>query len=180
MSNIHTKMRKKTHSALKGCFFWHRFIKKYKVGNDVVLFFPSSEHSCNYHALLYLEQLISHTNSASAIILTADEDVAAAAPVFSRRISHIVKISEKDAQNLLDYYSMDPFDNRLYVISLDKPFGRNADRLIGMNETTVAEIISLGVFRLPKFVEEEMPSYQGSDSVLKKFLDTSKFGEFGD
>lgn len=179
-STIRKIMHRKTCSAMRGCFIWHRLIRKYKLKNNIALFFPSTEHSCNYYALLYLEQLITHTNSGSAIILTVDEHVKIAAPFFSLRIAHVVKISEKDAQNLLDYYSLGPFDNRFYVVSLNKPFGRNADKLVGKNGTTVAEIISLAVFRLPKFIEEAPPVYSGSDPTLTEFLDTKEFSVYGD
>lgn len=178
-SNIRKIMHKKTRSAISGYFIWRRLIRKYKLKNSVVLFFPSSEHSCNYYALLYLEQLIMHTNSVSAIILTTDDRVKIAAPYFSPNIAHIVKLSDKQAQNLLDYYSLGPFDNRFFVISLDKPFGRNADKLIGKNGTTVAEVISLAIYRLPKFIEEKPPVYSGSDPTLAEFLDTKEFDVYG-
>ena len=76
---------------------------------------------------------------------------------FSPHIRNNVSISDKKANHLFGYYNLGPFDCRLYLISLDKHIRRNTDSLIRKNETFVAEIISLGIFSLPSFVEEPYP-----------------------
>lgn len=180
MKSIRRTLNKKIYGAMRGYLYWHHLVKKLKLKNNVVLFFPDIKHNWNYYALLYLEQLITYTNSSSAIILTVDKRVEIVASLFSSHISYAKTISNKDAQHLLDYCSLGPFDDRFFVISLNKPFGRNADKLIGKNGTSVAEIIALGIYRLPEFTEELLLVYRGNDSVISDFLNVKEFNIYGD
>ena len=168
-------LHRRVYSAIQGWQIWRKILKKYRPTNSVVMLFPSTDHRCNYHALLYLEQLLEQTGSNSAVLVSVDPNVIAVAHVFSQNVKGSMQISREQAEKLLCYYNMDFFDRRMVVCSLNEPYSRCADKLIGVNGTTVGEIMVLGVFGLSKYTKESVPVYRGNDPIILNFLNTKEF-----
>lgn len=166
-------------NCFQGWRFWNTLVFKYKLKNNLVLLFPSLDHRSNYYGLLYLEQLLIKTESSSALLLSVDVGVIAASKVFTTHILSADKIKQKQAEQLLCYYSLEPFDKRFFVVSMTDPYDRkNTDKLIGRNGTTIDEIMALGILRLDSYHKEKPPIYYGNDPLILKFLDTKEFAEY--
>ena len=173
--NASRELCKRIADAIQGWHLWRKILRKCKAENSIVMFFPSSDHRCNYHALQYMGQLLEQTGSSSVIIASVDPSVIVSSKVFSNKIKETMQLSQRQVEKLLRYYSVEPFDRRLIVCSLNEPYGRDTDKLIGVNGTTVGEIMTYGVFGLAKYVKEPAPVYKGNDPTILKFIDTKEF-----
>lgn len=173
-------LRHKISCAIRGQRLWHRITQKYDPKREsVAVLMPTLSHSYNYHALLYLDQLIENIGKKSAIVLSPDQSAVAAAQFFSERIRKAMVITDKQAEQLMCFYTIFPYDFLFFVASLNEPYGRTGDKIVGKNGTTVGELMALGVFKLPEFRKEIPPTYQGDDEQISRFLDTKEFDEYG-
>lgn len=159
--------------AYKGWWKWHRFVKKYHLGATKVVLLPAVNTTCNYCALLYLDEMLDEQNFENAIILSVDPIAVKAAKLFSTQILDTLVISRKTAEQLMQFYCLFEFDDRFVVASLDEPEGRTAYRLVGKNKTTVDELLAIGIYHISRFEPLEAPAYIGCDPEIKTFLDVS-------
>lgn len=163
-------MRHNLWESYRGWWLWHRLVKRYHLGRTRVILLPSGNQRYNYAALRYVDQMLERHNYDNAIFLTVDPVVEKAAGLFSENILAVETISRKKAERLMQFYCLYEFDPRFVVASLEEPNGRNAVGLIGKNGTTVEQLIAIGVYQLPEFVEESTPCYQGEDPEIQAFL----------
>lgn len=163
-------MRRNLRAALFGWWIWHRIVKRYHLGRTRVVLLPSCNRSYNYAALHYADQMLHYHNFEDVIFLSVDPTIESAAPFLCHQLRGVETISRTNAERLMQYYCLLEFDPRFIVASLDEPNGRNAKGLIGVNGTTIAELIALGVYQLPKFEREPMPEYAGEDPNVKALL----------
>lgn len=166
------KLIKKTYW---GWYIWHKIVKKYHLKKDnsktAVVLMPKSDYENSYYALLYLDRMLYLRNFSSAIVLTEDSLITAAAKEMCQSLLAVERISEKESDALLQYYSLLNFDIRFLAASLTEPSGRNGKALVGVNGITVEELVAIGVYRIVPYVQKERPVYTGNDAKLKKFMD---------
>lgn len=163
-------MRRNLIEVYRGWWFWHRLVKRYRLGHTRVVLLPGENYSYHFNALLYLDEMLSHHQYESAVILSIDTAAAKAASLFSKNILAVEQISRKQAERLMQFYCLYEFDPRFIIASLDEPNGRNAAGLIGKNGTTVAELIAIGVYQLPECLPKALPNYDGDDPAVTAFL----------
>lgn len=167
---VKKEMHRNLRTALRGWWFWHRLVKRYRLGRTRVVLLPSCNRQYNYAALRYADQMLCFHKFDDVIFLSVDPAVKTAASLLCQQLHAVEIISRKEAECLMQYYCLLDFDPRFVVGSLDEPNGRNAKGLIGVNGTTVAELIALGVYQLPKFEPEPVPKYTGEDNNVKALL----------
>lgn len=170
LRNVKKAMRRNLRRALHGWWLWHRLVKRYHLGRTRVVLLPACDNACNCAALCYADQMLRFHNFQDVIFLSVDPAVKTAAPLACQNLRAVEVLSRKNAEDLMQYYCLFEFDPRFAVGSLDEPNGRNAKGLIGVNGTTVAELVALGVYQLPEFVPQPAPEYSGSDLAVKELL----------
>lgn len=163
-------MRHNLLESYRGWWVWHRLVKRYHLGRTRVILLPSSNRAYNYAALRYVDQMLERHNYENAIFLSVDSVIQKVAGLFSKNILAVENITRKKAERLMQFYCLYEFDPRFVVASLEEPNGRNAVGLIGKNGTTVEELIAIGVYQIPDFVQEEVPCYKGTDPEIRGFL----------
>lgn len=163
-------MRRNLRIALHGWWIWHRIVKRYHLDRTRVVLLPSCNRQYNYAALRYADQMLRFHKFDNVIFLSVDSAVKNAASLLCQQLHAVEIISRKEAECLMQYYCLLDFDSRFVVGSLDEPNGRNAKGLIGVNGTTVAELVALGVYQLSKFEPEPVPEYTGEDLNIKALL----------
>lgn len=148
--NISLDIKRKFHCAVKGYFFWRRLIHQPKAKEAIIVFFPTKNESINKSGLKYLNKLITAANKKYALILSCCENMATLASVYSNNIADFILLTEEQKENLLAVCSLIAIDNRLFIVSMSDPFGRNADKLVGKRGTTVEQAIEYGALYLPR------------------------------
>lgn len=156
--------------AYKGRRWWKKLISKYQIDNTAVILMPSKNQEDNYFALLYLDQMIESRKYDNALILTYDPVVKKCAYMFSKKIIDVKYFSREKAEDLMQYYCLYEFDNRLIIASLDEPQGRNASALIDKKGITSEEIFAAGVYRLYPVTRPKLPNYVGKDEKIRRFI----------
>lgn len=161
------------------CFFgwkvWHKIIKKYNMKaaqyqKTAVILMPQNDYENSYYALLYLDRMLSLKKYSSAILLYTDALLKKAADFMCDKIRGFECITEKEANALLQYYALYPFDERFIAASLTEPNGRNGKDLLNVNGITIEELVAIGIYQIVPYVQKKRPQYNGKDLELEKFM----------
>jgi hypothetical protein len=148
---------KRFSAALKGRQMWLKLKRKYDIDNGAyVLLMPEDDCELNGQALLHIKDLLAHRKARGVIILTNKEWVIKKAKDYSDGIIAVKNISEKDIDNLLSFYELYDFSERLLVVSLTKPFGRKLFGVKGVNGVTVEDLVCICIFLIRDWVSSEV------------------------
>lgn len=167
---IQKQLRKNLLKTYQGWLKWRK-IKRKLTPQTAAILLPQNNTRDNYFALLYIDKFLEKHHFEKAVILTSDSVVVKVSDLFSKNISETLLISEKANKNILQFACLYRFDTRFFIASLTLPYGRHADRLIGVNKISYAEIFSIGVYQLDAFYKICKPQYKGNDEDIKKFLE---------
>lgn len=164
--------------AAKGWLVFHNVVHKFqRRGTEYVVLFPESHNKCSYYTLLYLDKYLEKHYANRVIVLTVDDIIAKAAPLFSKRIRKIVKISMNNSRQLLQYYQLCPFDQRFLIASLSLPEGRDGLELVGKHDITLEELIVIGLLGFSEFRKLPYITYAGEDQEIADFFSCVKNAE---
>ncbi len=119
--------------------------------DDSIILFPGTDHECNFQGMRYLDTYMQRINTKRAIILTVDSFVKNSIGNYSDNISSIIEISQEQAQGFIALYQLRIFDDRFIVVSLNQPFCRNAEGMIGIKDITVEQLVAIGVYSIIPF-----------------------------
>lgn len=134
-------------NAIKGLIKWSRLDKKYKINQGLyVLLMPDGDCELNEIALCHIDDLLEYKKGTGVLILTCDDWVHGNAESYSRSIRDVIKIDQKTEDQLLALIELYRFTERLLIVSLSKPFGRDLSKLIGINNITKQDIVCLCIF----------------------------------
>lgn len=157
--------------ANEGRKLWLDVCKKYELSDDdYVILIPSLNKEYNYYGLLYLNEFRKKVKAEKIIILTYDERVKRSAKIFLNKIYDICNFSRESAELLMKFYCLYMFTDKLVIISLEEPEGRNGMQLIGKKGITLEEVMAIGVYGLKEFKKIAAPEYNGEDQIIKTFL----------
>lgn len=127
--------------AYKGREDWIRLISEYNIGDrDYVVLFPKIDREINDIAVKYVERL---TENGNVLLLTHDDVLLNMNEIKGLNTKFY---SREDAENLMKFYALYQFTDRLIIVSLDEPEGRTGRNLAGKKGITLEEIIALGIF----------------------------------
>ena len=157
--------------AYRGWWNWFLICRTKGFGNTAVILLPGEDKEISYLSLLYLDQMLENRKHDNAIILTHDQVVITAAPLFSDRILKVKHFSRKKAEALMQFYCLYEFNKKFICASLDEPHGRNGSVLIGKRGTTKEEIFVIGVYRLYPVERPDKPVYMGNDKEIAEYID---------
>lgn len=157
--------------AFMGRQLWIKLVKRYNIiSDDYIVLMPSLNRDYNYYSLLYMNQFLQNKKYNKVIILTFDNRVIKSYKLFSDKITLALNVSQKNLDLILKYYCLYKFTDKLIIISLDKPKGRNDYNLVGKNGITTEELISIGVYGNKKFIHKSSPKYDGKDKDILSFI----------
>ena len=174
MNRLKQDMHQALLDACKGWWFYHRFIKKYKLQRTKICLIPDQEGKYLDASLLYLDQMLQVQGYDNAVILTVPALKKAEAEWFSDNIELVKKISRKKAEQLMQFYCLYNFDERFVVCSLDEPIGRQGTGLVGKKGITQEEVFAAGVYGIPNFIQFVPSPYRKKDQKILRFLNRRK------
>lgn len=168
----------------KGRKKWNYYKKRYNIRNtnSYLVLLSSNNDEYNLIFLRYIEKCFEPHKR--IIILTIDEKMAKIAPLFEKKNELIVeRISLKVCKEIIAYYAFMPFYERFYLISLEEPYERKCDYLIGKKGITAEELIVTGImgFDSEKYQKlkkkPSVPNYKGNDVEIQSFFCKSQIEE---
>ncbi len=119
--------------------------------NEVVILFPTNDNEVNLVGMRYLDTYLQRSGRRKAVILTNNDFVKNEVQKFSQNVKAVIEFDNDRINNLMALYQLYCFDNRFVVVALDEPFCRNASSLVGVKNTTVEQLIAVGVYSIIPF-----------------------------
>jgi hypothetical protein len=147
---------KRLSAALSGRTFWLKLTRKYYAENGIfVLLMPEDDRELNELALLHIGDLLTYRKASGVVILTDKTWIIENAETYSKQIIAVEKISKKEIDNLLSFYELYAFTERLCVVSLTKPFGSKLHNALGAEGVTKEDIVCLSIFLIRDWTNSE-------------------------
>lgn len=170
--NAHCRM------AFRGWIKCRSFFKKYKMFNDAgkdkcIVVLPYSDPEVAYFSLLYLDDVVRARGLATAVFITDSDAVIAAAKKMCVSISVFKKVSQKTIADIITFYSMTFYSDRLYIASLDEPFARHGKLLVGKHGITVEDIVVSGIYGIVNYLpKHRFDELNETDIEIRKIFDS--------
>ncbi|GAA4719272.1 hypothetical protein [Brevibacillus fulvus] len=172
--DLMTEVQNRLSEAYEGRRLWIALTEKLKFGNrDYVIVMPSLDAKLNYVSLLYLDQFAANKKAEKIYLVTLDEKVKKAYPLFTNRLEGCIDLSEDELNSLIKFYSLYMFTDKLVIMSFARPQGRTGENLIGKKGITLEELVSLGLYQNEEFVKEERKFYSGTDPDVAAFFQSA-------
>lgn len=135
--------------ATIGYLVWHQLIKKHsEIQNTLVILLPDNNSDCNDFAFKYIEQLLKNVRKDNAVIITTKDNVLKPNKLSSNSIINTIIFTKRKIDCLIRYATLYNFDNRLYIASLERPYGRFGHRIVGLKGLEYEDVFAIGVYRL--------------------------------
>lgn len=117
-----------------------------------IILFPHEGSDCNRYMLKYLSEFAEKAQVDTLLILSCDNIVLEGIKNCEDINCIGVFWNNVQIQNLLSYYSLHMFTNKLVIASLDEPQGRNGSNIIGTKGVTEEEVVAIGILGLKGLV----------------------------
>jgi len=174
IEDLHEVYKENFKSAKAGRMFYDNLrathLSKANEDDILMVVFPEDDDLCNYYGLLYLDQFLVRSLKRGALIVTCNDLVYYSAKVFARKVENTVKISRSDMDDMLNMYNLNPVKG-MFFVSLSKPEGRTAYRLLNAKGITKEMLIAVGVYWIiPYRPIVHRPEYEGNNSDIAKFM----------
>ena len=143
-------MLKRLAAALTGRAFWLKLDRIYKIndGGLYVLLIPENDPELNRQALRHIDDLIAYRRAGGVLILTDQPWVLEHAPGCSEKLSAVRQVSEREIDNLLSFYEMYEFTERLLTVSLHRPYGRMVHKAVGIHGITKEDVVCICIYQI--------------------------------
>ncbi len=129
--------------AYRGRESWIQLLEEYGLGNrDYVVLFPAENNTVNPIAIGYVNKLAKIADK--VLVLAYDNEVLNSSE-YQDNVTAI-RYEREQAEELMQFYSLYQFTDRLIIVSLDEPEGRCGGSLIGVNGITLDEMVAIGIF----------------------------------
>jgi hypothetical protein len=138
---------KRLGAAMAGRSMWLRLKRIYDVDNGVyVLLMPEDDHELNEQALLHINDLVAYRKARGVIILTDKRRIIETARTYSDKILAVETVSEKEIDNLLSFFELYAFTERLLIVSLTRPYGSKLFNMAGIQGVTKEDLVCLCIY----------------------------------
>lgn len=154
--------------AEKGKALWESMDEKYNA--DLYIIFPHVNEEYNYYALLYLDEYIAAKKAEKIVIVTMEDVIERAIPVFSKAKAEVHKINDEEIKEIIKYYALYEFSTRLTIISLKMPYDTCGENLLGVKGVTKEDLLCFDIYRFSRNPHKEKPRYNGTDRALSEFM----------
>lgn len=150
---ISNELEKKLTRAKEGRAEWIKLMREYGGEKDkYIILFPHEGSDCNRYMLKYLSEFAEKAQVDTLLILSCDNIVLEGIKNCEDINCIGVFWNNVQIQNLLSYYSLHMFTNKLVIASLDEPQGRNGSNIIGTKGVTEEEVVAIGILGLKGLV----------------------------
>jgi hypothetical protein len=147
---------KRLNAALAGRTMWLGLKRKYDIDNGLfVLLMPEDDRELNEQALRHIGDLLIYRRAAGVVILSDKTWIIENAMMYSDKILAINKISAKDIDNLLSFFELYAFTERLLIVSLTKPYGSKLYNAVGVQGVTKEDLVCLSIFLIRNWTGSE-------------------------
>ena len=125
-------------------------MEHYTPATEIVVF-PEDDCKLNYYGLLYLDERLVRGLKKDAIIVTSNPGVMKAVGLFTNKVKEIIMISDEEMRDLLCLYGVIDTPSPFIVVSMNSPEGRHADRMLGVKDISMEQIVAIGVYFIIPF-----------------------------
>lgn len=148
---------KRIEAALSGRSFWLRLKREHDVDNGAyVLLMPEDDRELNELALRHINDLVAYRRARGVVILTNQPWVMQNAKAYSDKILAVNMASEKELDNLLSFFELYAFTERLLIVSLTKPYGSKLYNAVGIQGVTKEDLVCLSIFLIRNWSSTEV------------------------
>lgn len=150
---INNEFEKKLNKAKEGRAEWIKLMEEYGGEKDkYIILFPHEGSDCNRYMLKYLAKFAKKVQVDTLLILSYDKMILEGIKDYADINCIGVFWNTIQVQNLLSYYSLHMFTNKLVIASFDEPQGRNGSNIIGTKGVTEEEIVAIGILGLKSLI----------------------------
>ena len=156
--DIREKVEEKIKEARIASEEWIILQEKLKLDtdkNNKIILFPLEEQSIYESGLKYLDTYIMRQNIDGAYIVYVDDYVGDNLNKFSNGNFVKQRISENQMNRLITLYSLYPMEDKITVVSINKPYMRWGYKLQGVKGVTEEQLIAIGVYGIIPFRKYE-------------------------
>jgi hypothetical protein len=147
---------KRIKAAFAGRAFWLKLKKEYDIDNGVyVLLMPEDDPELNELALLHIDDLVNHRKARGIIILTDQQQVMDAEQAHSDSILKLIEMTGSEIDNLLSFFELYAFTERLLIVSLTRPYGSKLYNTLGIQGVTKEDLVCLCIFLIRDWTSAE-------------------------
>jgi hypothetical protein len=133
--------------ALRGRSMWLKLKRKYDIDNGLfVLLMPEDDKELNEQALRHIGDLLTYRRATGVVILSDQTWVIENAETYSDKILAVKRVSAKASDNLLSFFELYAFTERLLIVSLTKPYGSKLHNTVGIQGATKEDLVCLSIF----------------------------------
>ena len=138
--------------AEKGRSFWLELVKEYQIATkEYVLLLPSDTPEYHEPALKHLEDFLVKKGADRAIVLYVGEmpdavEYEKKISAYSSYITDVKKIRREDYENLVRFYCLYEFTDRLVIASLEEPDGRLGKNMVGKKGLTLEDVVKVTLY----------------------------------
>lgn len=145
-------MVKELYHAFQGKRIWECYCRKYSISNSCVTIVLMEDYALwNACAIRYLPAFMKRKSAKRALILVKN---GLHIDISEVRNAVLKRIKEKDAERLLNYYTLFRFSDNLVFFYTNRPQDNRSEFILKHTEITMDELICLGLYRL-----REVPEY---------------------
>ncbi len=128
-------------AAFRGRSLWTRLNREFgAAGRDCVVLLPEDDQELNESALRHIDELAERTKERDVIIVSDQRWVIENAKRFSERILSVVSAAQSEIDDLISFYELYAFTERLYIISLTKPHGNKLKNMLCLHDVTKEDL----------------------------------------
>jgi len=156
---------------------WIALYKDYAIGVvDYICFIPFYSDTFTYYSLLYLKEFSEKCNENKIFVITDH-------PIVEKVINHLnmkvtlISLETNKLYNLLNYYNLYMFSDKLYIFSPILPSNRTAYHLVEQGLIDIEEFISIAILKNNNFERASKWKYDGNDQQLVDFFKSWKVVE---
>lgn len=145
-------MVKELYHAFRGRMIWERLCRKYSVKSSCVTIVLAEDNApWNACALRYLPAFMGRKSANRALILVKNGIHIDRNAVLYAALNWI---TEKEAEYLLNYYTLFRFSDNLVFFYTNRPQNNQSEFTLKYTDVTMDELVCLGLYRL-----REVPQY---------------------
>ena len=137
-------------SALIGRWFWLKLDRTYSINKDglYVILMPENDRELNEQALRHIDDMVKYRRANGVIVLTNQQWILDSAQSASENVRAVRRTSDKKIDALLSFYELYEFTERLFTVSLTKPFNRQVHRALGVHGITKEDIVCICIYQI--------------------------------
>lgn len=152
MLDLSMLLYRRLFSATKGYILWHNIVCRNQLPNDcAVIMIPSpTDEECAAYSVKHLKELFRSTQFNCAVFLSNYMGLNELICRFQMRkeIKQVITLSDKQLEQILDFFNANLGDPRFIVASLNIPHGRNGLDYLRSGLLSKEEIFLSGIYNV--------------------------------